>query len=336
MKYLFIISLFFCSLVPLNAQKLSKTEELIKQGAELHDKEQYKEAISAYQEALRINPSSITAIYEMSLSYLKMKDYANAIKYSNQIINLKYKPLLVDAYIVKGTALADQGKLTEAVTLFKAALAKDGDEYLLHYNLGLAYFQNKDINNATIHLKKAIELDPTHADPFYLYAYCLKDKGDWLGSVYAFNFFMLIEPNTQRSAQAFKQMYSILEGLTPETKTRYLTHNESKVLLNKIQAVKPKLNFNENKYEFFRKSMDIIFDSMDDVRKTKSNEENQDFFWSFFVPIYGEIHDSSHFDTYCHYIASSYFIESMNWWKENPTEVENFKLWFETGSDGNE
>ena len=139
----------------INAQSQTPSDKLIRQGVALHDKGRYKEAIGLYEEAL---------------SHLKLKNYEKALNYSSQVIHASFQPLLMDAYIVRGTAFADMNNNNEAIKVFTEAVERCGDEYLLLFNLGLCYFNNKDYRTASQHLRKAIEIDPTHSSAFLLYA----------------------------------------------------------------------------------------------------------------------------------------------------------------------
>ena len=72
MKNIILILILLFATLSIKAQ--SSSEKLIREGVSLHDKGRYKEAISSYEEALKVNPSSMSAVYEMSLSYLKLNN----------------------------------------------------------------------------------------------------------------------------------------------------------------------------------------------------------------------------------------------------------------------
>lgn len=327
MKRVISLVLLFILTTLMYGQKTS--DQLIKQGVALHDQGKYMEAISTYQQALKANPSSMSAVYEMSLSYLKMEDYTNAIKHSTQVINVGFKPLLVDAYVVKGTALAAQNKLNEAIDLFNEAIRTCGSEYLLHYNLGLCYYNNKNTNMALLSLRKAIELDNTHAGAFLLYAYSLNDAHLWIQSFYSFHFFLLLEPNTKRSNEAFKEMYGLLTNKLNENDVRLdkLDELDKRGIYNKIQKLKPQATDAVSQYNYFVAASREIFTTMNN----SIPKDSQSLFWTFFVPVFGEIVESEHFETYCRYVSVAYFKESLEWWETNKKEVDDFIEWFEQG-----
>lgn len=323
------IIIFILISISFSGYTQSTSEKLIRQGVSLHDRGRYNEAIERYNEALKINPTSMSATYEMSLSYLQLDDYQNAIRYSSKVIDAEFKPLLMDAYIVKGTALAESGKIDESISLLNQAVERCGDSYLLHFNLGLSYFNTNNMEMAIDHLQKAIEIDATHASSFLMYAYALNDSGRWLRSIYAFHFFLLLEPNTDRSKDAFTEMYDILmakhdansEALTAESGV------SRKAIYDEIQKIKPASDSPQERYQFFEKSSKIIFVKLMQMQA----DDQQGLLWNFFVPIYSEIIGSGFFDVYCRYVSVAEFPESLEWWDNNKNKVDDFIEWFEQG-----
>lgn len=325
-KSLIIITLFFISI---QIYPQISSDRLIRKGVSLHDKGKYREAISYYEQALTSNPNSMSATYEMSLSYLYLKDYNNALKYSTKVINANFQPLLVDAYCVKSSALADLNKVEDAIKLLNEAVDRCGDEYLLHYNLGLSYFKVNNLKMAIAHLRKAIEIDTTHASAFLLYAYALNDSDKWIQSFLSFHFFLLLEPNTDRSKDAFSEMMDMFMTDLPENSPKLLPEDgiDQKKLYEFIVNNRPKDNNLEAQFIFFRemtKKTILVLNQMQD-------ENKRGLLWDFFVPIYSEILASGYIDTYCRYISVSYFPTSLEWWNKNTTEVDKFITWFEDG-----
>lgn len=327
MKQALII--FFLSCLTFSAYGQKSSEKLIREGVSLHDKGRYKDAITYYKQALEVNPTSMSATYEMSLSYLYLKDYDNAIKYSTKVIDAGFQPLMVDAYIVKSSALGETNKVDKSIQLLNEALVRCGDEYLLYFNLGLSYFNKKETNQAIVNLRKAIELDATRSSAFLLYAYALSDAKQWIQSFYSFHFFLLLEPNTARSKDAFDEMYSLItseynensEELEPEDSIN------RKLLYKALRSMQPKTESDVDKFAFFTDASKMIFFTLGQMQ----NDIQSGLLWNFFVPTYDEILGSGHFDTYCHYISVSYFPQSLEWWNNNNEKVNDFIEWFENG-----
>lgn len=323
--YFIILGLLFSTLL----YSQTTTDKLIRQGVSLHDKGKYKEAIECYKKVLETNPASMPAIYEMSLSYLRLKNYDEAMKYSTRVINANYQPLLMDAYIVKSTALAESNKIDQSIQLLHEAIERCGDSYLLHFNLGLSYFNRQNNRLAIHHLRKAIEIDATHSSAFLLYAYALNDSGKWVQSIYAFHFFLFLEPNTERSKDAFSEMYDILMAERANDSPDLIPEEgvDRASIYEVIREIRPKTTDPKDQYRYFENASKIIFLSL----SHKQNDNLSGLLWYFFVPTYEEILNSGYFDAYCRYVSVAYFPESLDWWNNNKEKVDNFIEWFENG-----
>lgn len=329
MRYFFLVVLLSI-FIPSTYSQVS-SERLIRRGVSMHDKGRYSEAINYYQQALKVNPNSMSATYEMSLSYLYLNDYNNALKYSTRVINANFQPLLVDAYCVKSSALAELGKVNDAIKLLSEAIEKCGDEYLLHYNLGLSYFKNKDTKSAITHLRKAIEIDTTHSSAFLLYAYALNDANKWIQSFLSFQFFLLLEPNTDRSKEAFSEMFDIINTNLPESSPRLLQEDgvDQYKVYNAIKEYKLTSNSDEDKFAYFEKvTKKIIF-----ILAQNQDDSRRGLLWDFFVPVYNEILTSGYVDAYCRYVSVSSIPSSLEWWSNNKNKVDKFITWFEEGQN---
>lgn len=357
MKKTTIVFLLFSLL--LNSAFAQKNEQkLIEEGIELHDKGQYQDAIKKYSEALKINPKSTIATYEMALSYLKLKKYKDASKYSSIVINSNDKSLSVGAYCVKSEALAEMGDVDKAIDWLKEGLAKNGDDYLLHFNLAINYYKKNDLENTLTHVKKSIDYNKNAGSPFLLYAYALKDSGLWVQSILATQMFLLLEPDSPRSKNAFQELLqTMLITSTTDTPVersfvqQQLYRNKSQNLSSSgnIPPLSIEQGLNRNLvYHAITSTIDSlnkispepdIFMTFAEVNKSILNildqesrrNTEQNVFWNFYVPFFAEILKSDYYLTFCRYISVSYIPESLEWWNNNQTEAEKFKQWFEEG-----
>ena len=355
---LFITLLIATSSLFLSYGQNANTEELIHEGVELHDEGKFKEAIEKYNEALKLDPKSIQATYELSLSYLALQDYQNASKYSTAVINSNNKQLSSGAYAVKSEALAGMDKVDEAIALLQEGLIKNGDEYLLHFNLALNYYKKGDIDKTLGHVKRAIDLDKSHSGAFLLNAYALNDKGLWVQSILSFQMFLLLEPDSKRSKSAFEEMLNTMRIKTAEEPVQrsfiqqQMTHNQPDAAPRPDEI--PPLSIVEGlNRNFVYHAITTTLDSLkntsgekDDftlfktvnkeimkvlIRESKGVKEG--IFWTFYIPFFAHIAESEYYDTFCRYISVSYFPESLEWWQQNPGDAVDFVIWFEKGDD---
>lgn len=361
MKKIYTIIFFIFTLTSLFAQQ--SEQELIQEGVELHDKGEYKKAIEKYEQALEANPQSISAIYEMSLSYLELKDFRNASKYSSQVTNSNDKGLSVGAYCVKSEALAGMGKIDEAIKALKEGIIKNGNDYLLHFNMALHYYSKGDLANTVDQVKTAIDLSKSYAGAYLLYSYALNDMGAWVQSILAMQMFLLLEPDSNRSKNAFDEMLQVMrikprpqepiersfiqQQLNRNT-TKKVNPVDDKPLLNTVEGLDRQLVYNsitttldslkENKKD---SDMFLVFKSVNNAILTVLEDQSKvvkenNILWTFYVPFFTAIHQSNYFETYSRYISVSYFPESLEWWNNNETEAGEFLSWFEHGENNNE
>ena len=57
-----------------------------------------------------------------------------------------------------------QGKYAEAATLLTSFLERDADNTTLHYNLGLVYQEIGDLERASMHFTRVIDLEPNGSE----------------------------------------------------------------------------------------------------------------------------------------------------------------------------
>ena len=358
MKKLQPILLLFFILFSTSLFAQRSEQSLIDEGVVLHDSGEYKQAIEKYQQVLSFNPHSLQAIYEMALSYLELKDYEKAMEYSTRVIDADDENLSVLAYCVKSGALAEMNQLDKAIDLLKEALNKHGDNYLLHFNLALNYYKKNDIGNALLHVKRSIDLNKSNSDAFLLNAYALNDAELWVQSILSFQMFLLIEPDSQRSKNAFEEMLQIMRIKPVSEKPversfiqQQLHRNSSAIHPDQIPPLTVEQGLNRNYiYHAITTTLDSLrthnkeadlFTTFTEVSKAilavleKENDgtKEKNAFWTFYVPFFTEILHSNYFETYCRYISVSYFPESLEWWNNNKTKAEDFFIWFEHGEN---
>lgn len=359
MKKNTLFAIFLIALFGLKAHSQNPTvDELLQEGVELHDAGEYEEAIDRYLEVLEIDSTSLLAIYEISLSYLALKDFENSMEYSTRVIDSGHEQLSLGAYAVKSEALAEMDRVDEAIALLQVGLDAYGDEYLLHFNLALNYYKKGDINKTLEHVKRAIDVDKTHSGAFLLYAYTLNDKGLWVQGILSFQMFLLLEPDSRRSKNAFEELLQTMqirkrsEPLERSFIQQQLMRNQPDTALhaNEIPPLSIEGGLNRNLvYHAITTTLDSLTTSGEeideftqfkavnkailDVLEKESLKNEEGIFWTFYVPFFSRIAESDYYDTFCRYISVSYYPESLEWWQQNPDAAVNFVIWFEKGDD---
>lgn len=355
-KIIILLAFFSITLPNLLHGQQSKAQQLVEEGVALHDQGEYEEAMAKYREALAFDPGLIQAVYEMSLTSLELKDYAGAEKYSSEVIASDEKKLAIGAYAVKNEVLLETDRADEAIAFLQEGLEKYGDDYLLHFNLALNYYKQGESGKALTHVRRAIDVDKSHSGAFLLNAYLLNDQGLWVQSILSFQMFLLLEPDSDRSKNAFEELLqtmSIRKSEEPversfiqqqmmrnktvqsnkSEETPPLTPEENldrSLVYGAITATIDSLQAGDNEADPF-----LLFTTVNrsimKVLEAESIGHKEGVLWTYYIPFFTHIEQSDFFETYCRYISVSYYPESLQWWQENEEAAGNFVRWFENG-----
>ncbi len=145
------------------------------------------EAVTHYQAALRINPNQSDVHYNLALALEDMGKLDEAISHYNAALRvrpdhekaqrhlalaqtisryskaLETDPNQAEVHEMLAIALAQQGKLDEAIVHFSAALGIRPDNAEAHNNLGIVLAQQGNLKEAITHFSEALRLKPDFA-----------------------------------------------------------------------------------------------------------------------------------------------------------------------------
>jgi tetratricopeptide (TPR) repeat protein len=140
-------------------------------------------AIQKYRQALALNATNVTAHQRLGfLLYHVKRQFADGLRHTTEAVRLD--PNNSFARNDLGVALLNQGKASEAIPQFEAALEglplTTEPQYqapAVRLNLGRALLQSSRFREAANHFREAGQLDPTIADASYQLALALACQG---------------------------------------------------------------------------------------------------------------------------------------------------------------
>lgn len=322
-------------LLSLNSFAQSEIETFVKEGIQYHDNGNFDKAIELYEKALEINPKSTLANYEIALSYFSKGEYKEAIKHSDIVLK-QDEDLLLQAYMTKGSALDMLGKTKESIKLFKTAIKKTDGHYLLYYNLGLNYYKVNDFENAEANVIKGIELNPNHSSSHLILANIHNQKGNSVQTLLSSHYFLFLEPNSQRSVDAYSMLQQNFGGNVskdndkPNTINILLSPNNdsqfgaAELMVSMLEASKSlEENEGKNDDEMFVENTEKFFKVLGELKKKKNNE----IWWTFYTTFFYDLAKSQHLEAYCKYITQIGNENSKKWLEENNDELNEFDKW---------
>ena len=129
-------------------------------------KEDYLTAQHFLNKAYSIETDSpnITTIYHLGLTYLKLKQYDDAINYFEQCIKMEHDH--IQAINGLGVVYKEQSQYDQAIGLLKQALEIKADFYDAFFNLGSIYTSMHRHQEALDHLLEAKKIKPDSSELF--------------------------------------------------------------------------------------------------------------------------------------------------------------------------
>jgi Flp pilus assembly protein TadD len=128
----------------------------------LLEKGQIDEAISHFQEFVRLRPDVANSHYNLGVALSSKGRMGEAIGQFQEALRLN--PDNAEAHNNLGTALDEKGQLDEAIRQYQEALRLKPDYEVAHINLGVALGKQGQIDEAIRQLQEAIRLKPDHAE----------------------------------------------------------------------------------------------------------------------------------------------------------------------------
>ena len=118
----------------------------------------YREAVEAYQEALRATPRSAALWNKIGIAHHQQLRLDQAQRYYERSVKLDKK--YSEAVNNLGTIYYARGSYRRAISQYKKALHLSPDSASIHSNLGTAYFARKRYKEASEEYAIALKLDP--------------------------------------------------------------------------------------------------------------------------------------------------------------------------------
>jgi tetratricopeptide (TPR) repeat protein len=336
MKLLTNLILGLCLAFNLYGQD-DKIKELVSQGTELHDQGKYDEAIAKYKMALNIDKNSTLANYELSYTYMATKNYGDAIKYSKKVID-QDADNQQGAYIVLGSSLDMNGKPDNAIKVYEEGLSKFPNSNLLYFNLALTSYNQKDYDKAEKAAINAIIANPRHASSHVVLSAIMQAKGERVMSLLPAYYFLMLEPNSKRSAISYNNLLQQLgQGIErkngsdinvniPFSDSHGSLFGAAEMMVSLLAASRfTEENEGKSDMEYFVETNSGLFSVLGELKG-----DNGGFWWDLYVSKFYDLVQSDNVEAFSYYISQSSNSESVKQYiASNPDKVKQLKVWMD-------
>lgn len=148
-------------------------------GRTKYNESRFAEAISAFQQCLRLNPENVQAEDNLGLSLAGLGRNDDAAAAYHQAIAWQARSLTKNPgpYIDLGSLLIDENRANDSITFLLQAVEIDPNEWRAHELLAKAYARAQEFPRAESELEKAIELSPQTANLHCMLAPIYRKQG---------------------------------------------------------------------------------------------------------------------------------------------------------------
>jgi tetratricopeptide (TPR) repeat protein len=122
----------------------------------------FDEALGCYQQVVRLRPDIAEPYSNLSRVLLDLKRYDEAIAAGTRAVQIN--PRLAEAHANLGNALLDSDRVREAIASYHKALALDANYPEVHNSLGNAERSQAMFDRAIAHYHRAVALNPRYAE----------------------------------------------------------------------------------------------------------------------------------------------------------------------------
>jgi len=316
-----------------SAQNNNQAADLVKEGVELHNQGKYADAIAKYTEALKIEPENGYANYEMAFSLYASKKMTEAVPFLEKSVKSTNQSVSVGAYCLLASIYDNTNQSQKAIDTYNAAIKINPDYPQIFYNLGLAYFRNKQYAEAEGSAVEAMKHNPKSASSQRLYALVCFHQNKRGNALAALCTFLMLEPTGPRAAEAFTNIQSILKGGVLRDPNGSMTIPVSAsddketgtlnlaISLSTAAAQTKKLTGVDLLEEEFKG----IFSMYGQLAEKKTDKT---FFDKFFAGYLYKLVQSGNLPAFTRTASlSAYHDENSKWLKDNPDKLHNLADW---------
>jgi tetratricopeptide (TPR) repeat protein len=136
---------------------------------------QYDKGVSAFQEAIRLKPDYVIAWYNLSVSYGRLGQYDKAVSANQEAIRLK--PDYWEAWFSLGHSYGSLGQYNKALSAFQEVIRLKPDFWEAWLNLGSVYVSLKEYDKALTTYQEVTRLKPGYAKAWYDLGVCYDHNG---------------------------------------------------------------------------------------------------------------------------------------------------------------
>jgi len=311
------------------AQEANDPKSLVKQGVELNDAGKYAEAISKYNEALKIDSTFQSAYYEIAYTLFSSGKENEAIPYLEKLLKLDAKS--AGAYDMLGSIYDDNKQPEKAIAYYAKGIKANPNYQRLYFNTAITYYKMAKYDESEKYAITAIKMDPKHASSQRVYAMTTYAEGKRGVSLLAWCSFLLIEPQTKRSEEANRYIQKILNYGIKQTGEKSVTISidpNDTGGPNLMMPISVLAATSDKKGLTKVDSLTLQLKNVFEISESFGGKKEDPFYKSYLSDYFKSLAASDNMPAFVRFISISvYREENLQWFKDNDGKVTALDNW---------
>ena len=303
--------------------------EIIKEVIKLEDDEKYQEAASLCEKVGRNDTNYVRIHYGEAYSFYNLGKYDTVIRICNELTGID-DYIGTDAYILMGNSYDAKKKPEEAIKVYKAALLKFPMAYLLHFNLGVAYYKSGKMDDAYKSFKKVLDLNPFYPTAHYFLGLINAEEKRWTPAMLAMHTCLILGPNKNVETRCRNMLTNIAKGdYVPDSTAHVFSEPEDPTFVKIDKLIDSKMAFRTD-YVIVTKMDDKLMKQTQLLLETlmQSKPKSDNYFVKLYLPLYSGIMDHKFLKTFLYYPYHNLDNEIITKWKaKSKKEIKEFEDW---------
>lgn len=155
--------------------------------------EEYKKAVSTYDEIIEIDENRAGAYYGKAIAFEKLGEYEDAISQYN--LAIEFNPYYNKAYYYLATLYDKMDNVDLAIKNYKQAILVDSKDYVTYNDLAGIYEELEDYKKAYNYVNKSIEICDDYYRSYYNKGVIEGRMGNFIGAIEAYKKSIELNPS---------------------------------------------------------------------------------------------------------------------------------------------
>lgn len=321
-----------------SAQNPEVARELVLEGVALYDEGKYSQAISKYDDALKVDKDNFLALAEKAMTLVATRDYSESIKICKKVLKLHPNEELSMLYVTYGNATDLLNDSKKAIKIYDEGILKYPNQFQLYFNKGIALTGLGENEKAKEAIQSATVLKPNHPGSFNVLG--ILNENNRIAAIMSACRFLSLDNKSARANDNIEYILKLmnqgveksgsneinitLSDFVKKDKNRENDFSSVNLMVSMSAAYEMT---DDNKYkgdvEKFSDKLSILFGSL---TETKDNQSG--YYWEYLAPYFIDMKKQDLVNTFANIaFAAKNDKEAMKFLKENKEKVDAFYNW---------